>query len=128
MQIWLILLAKCTRDLLLIVDTSYSIGERSFDFHIKPFLQNLVRAPRLNVGRDGTQVAMIIFSERKRTKILLNFGDTIEKDKLVRYIGKLKWEDVSGDRTRTDLALQIANEKVRKNNKLFNQFDCHVSS
>ena len=127
MQRLLILLAKCTRDLLLIVDTSYSIGQRFFNIHIKPFLQNLVRAPRLNVGRDGTQVAMIIFSERKRTKILLNFGDTIEKDKLVRYIANLKWEKVRGDRTRTDLALQIANEKVRKNNKLFNQFDCHVS-
>ena len=128
MQRLLILLAKCTRDLLLIVDTSYSIGQRSFNIHIKPFLQNLVRAPRLNVGRDGTQVAMIIFSNRERTKILLNFGDTIEKDKLVRYIANLKWEKVRGDRTRTDLALQIANEKVRKNNKLFNQFDCHVSS
>lgn len=127
MQRLLILLAKCTRDLLLIVDTSYSIGQRSFNIHIKPFLQNLVRAPRLNVGRDGTQVAMIIFSNRERTKILLNFGDTIEKDKLVRYIANLKWEKVRGDRTRTDLALQIANEKVRKNNKLFNQFDCHVS-
>ena len=134
MQSLLILLGKCTRDLLLIVDTSNSFdpGRISknihFDLHIKLFLQMLISVPRLNVGRDGTQVAMINFSDRRRTRILLNFGDTVEKDELEDYIGNLKRKDLAGGMTRTDLALQIANEKVRKNNKLFNQFNCHVSS
>ena len=106
------LVAKCKKDLLLIVDTSYSVGERSFNENVKPFLQRLVTDPVLNVGREGTQLALIIFSHSERTKLLLNFGDFYAASQLSKFIHNLKWNEVSGDRTRTDMALQIANEKV----------------
>lgn len=107
-----LLSAKCKKDLLLIVDTSYSIGKSSFNKNVKPFLEQLVTDQVLNVGRDDTQMAMMIFSQKQRTKILLNFGDMYDKNDLTKYISNLKWKEVSGDRTRTDLALKIANDEV----------------
>lgn len=103
---------KCKKDLLLIIDASYSVGRSSFERDVKPFLERLVTDRVLNVGLDGTQMALMIFSQEERTKMLLNFGDIYNAEELAMYVRNLKWDDVKGDKTRTDLALKIANEKV----------------
>ena len=103
-------IAKCRKDLLLVVDTSYSIGKTSFNKDVKPFLERLVLEPLLNVQEDGTQVGLIIFSAARKTKKLLFFGRMYEPKKLANYIKNLNWADVSGGHTRTDLGLKYANE------------------
>lgn len=94
----------------MVVDTSYSITRVSFRDDVKPFLKRLVTDPILNVGKDGTQVSLIIFSHEDRTKILLKFGDIYDAEELGAYMEGLKWKDVSGGHTRTDLGLKFANE------------------
>ena len=61
--------AKCKKDLVLIVDTSNSIGEHDFNHNVKKFLKNLVTDSRLNVGPDGTEIGLILFSSRERTMV-----------------------------------------------------------
>ena len=103
-------LAKCKKDLLLVVDTSYSIGETSFKQDVKPFLERLVLDPLLNVGEEGTQVSLIIFSEAHKTKKLLNFGKIYDAGELAQFMKGLDWSKVSGGHTRTDVGLKYANE------------------
>ena len=102
--------AKCKKDLLLVVDTSYSVGKHSFDMKVKPFLERLVLDPLLNVAEDGTQIGLILFSAASKTKIKLNLGQIHDANKLAQQIKSLQWNVVSGDRTRTDIALFYANE------------------
>lgn len=92
------------------VDTSYSVGKYSFDTRVKPFLERLVLDPLLNVAKDGTQIGLILFSAASKTKIKLNLGQIYDANQLAQHIKSLRWNDVSGDRTRTDLALLYANE------------------
>ena len=92
------------------VDTSYSIGETSFNQDVKPFLERLVLDPLLNVGEEGTQVSLIIFSEAHKTKKLLNFGKIYVAGELAQFIKGLDWSKVSGWHTRTDVGLKYANE------------------
>lgn len=112
-------IGACIKDILLVVDMSYSIGEHSFRTNVKPFLKQLVKDTTLNVGPDGTQIAMIIFSHADKTKLLFNFGKNVDKEALVNAFDEMEWEKISGGHTRTDIALKIANDEVRKDNKLF---------
>ncbi len=66
--------------------------------------------PLLNVREDGTQIGLILFSQASRTEILLNFGKIYDAEQLVQFIKGLQWEQVSGDRTRTDIGLKLANK------------------
>ena len=79
---------------------------------MKPFLVNLVKDSALDVSRSGTQVAMVIFSSADRTKVELNFGDIYDADNLAKFMAALKWNDIKGNFTRTDVAFQEANNKV----------------
>lgn len=100
--------SECKKDLLLIVDTSYSVGSGDFKDNVKPFLQNLVTDSRLNVGPKGTQIGLILFASKGRTKVKLNIGQMTDAQELGQYMINLKWNEVSGDRTRTELALEKA--------------------
>ena len=106
----LFIAGKCKKDLLLVVDTSFSIGKSSFDHDVKPFLEKMILDPILNVEEGGTQIGLILFSAARRTKILLNFGKIYDADQLVQFIKALDWDRVSGGHTRTDLGLKLANE------------------
>ena len=92
------------------MDTSFSIRKNFSEADVKPFLEKLVLDPLLNVREDGTQIGLIIFSQASRTKILLNFGKIYDAEQLVQFIKGLQWEQVSGDRTRTDIGLKLANK------------------
>ena len=99
--------------MLLVVDTSYSIGKGDFDRNVIPFLKNLVTHPLLNVGESGTRVGLILFSSTERTKTKLDIGQIRDAKKLGQYISNLNWNYVSGGHTRTDLGLKLANEVRR---------------
>ena len=103
-------IAKCKKDLLLIVDTSYSIGESDFNNNVKEFLKNLVTDSRLNVGQDGTQIGLILFSSEEKTLVKLRMGQIKDAQQLGNYMKNLQWKQVSGDRTRTELALDLAKQ------------------
>ncbi len=115
-------IAECKKDLLLIVDTSYSVGKNDFE-KVKKFLINLVTDSRLNVGPAGTQVGLILFSSERRTRVKLQFGDKKDAQDLRRYINGLQWEKVKGDRTRTEKALKLA-KGVRIHIGLFIAYSC----
>ena len=104
-----IFIAECKKDFLLIVDTSYSIGLNGyFDASVKPFLENLVMSPKLNVGEDGTHVGLILFSSEKKTRIKLRIGQIMGADELADYLDRLRYDSISGGKTRTELALNLA--------------------
>lgn len=102
---------RCTEDLLLILDTSYSV-KAYFESDMKPFLKRLVTDENLFVSRNGTQVALMIFSEAEKTEVLLEFGKIFDAAELARFIDGLKWKDIKGGYTRTDVAFQLANSEV----------------
>ena len=100
------------KDLLIILDTSLSV-QAYFERNMKPFLKELVTDKVLHVSKFGTQIALMIFSEEKKTKVLLEFGKIYDADKLAQFIEKLKWDDIKGGFTRTDIAFQMASDKVQ---------------
>ena len=110
---------KCKKDLLILLDVSFSIGESTFNKEIKPFLNELVEHPKLNVNPTGTQIAMVVFSQTDKTMELLKFGDKLTQKDLKAYFSSddFTWNKLSGDRTRTGLALQMTNT-VRNSNNL----------
>ena len=94
--------AKCKKDLVLLVDTSNSIGMHDFNHNLKKFLKNLVTDSRLNVGPGGTEIGLTLFSSRKRTMVKLRIGQITDSQQLWNYIDCLQWMQVSGGYTRTD--------------------------
>ena len=94
------------------VDTSYSIGKSSFNRYVKPFVERFVKHPSLNVREDGTRIAIILFGQQDRTEIMLPFGEEYDANNIAKKVNNLEWEDIKGERTRTDLAFEIANQKV----------------
>ncbi len=100
------------KDLLIILDTSLSV-QAYFERDMKPFLKMLVKDKQLDVARDGTQIALIIFSQKDKTKVMLPFGRIYDADKLAKFMGDLKWDDIKGNFTRTDIAFETANNQVQ---------------
>ena len=72
-------LGKCKVDLLILLDTSKSIGWR-FDSYVRPFLKALIDNDQLNVGQNGTQVSLIVFSNEELTKVKFHFGEYTSRD------------------------------------------------
>lgn len=99
----------CVKDILVLLDTSYSIGSSDFNKKIKPFLKLLESDPDLNVSPDGTHIAILAFSSPEQTKELLSFGDGYG-EKYRNTVDNFDWDTITGDRTRTDLAFQMAGE------------------
>ncbi len=75
------------------------------------------------MGPAGTQVGLILFSSAPKTVVKLQFGDKEDAQDLRRYINGLRWNVVSGDRTRTEMALNLAKE-VRIHIGLFIAYSC----
>ena len=105
---------ECRRDLLLIVDTSYSIGQREFNESVKPFLKNFVTSLQLDVSLSGTHVGLILFSSADKTKVELEMGQITNASKLAGYLNNSTYVAIAGNQTRTELALNIA-KLVRTN-------------
>ena len=101
-------IVECRRDLILILDTSYSIGTHDFNENIKPFLKNLVTSRQLDVSLSGTHVGLIFFSSAEKTKVELEVGQITNASELAGYLNNLTYSTISGDRSRTELALHMA--------------------
>lgn len=106
----------CKKDILIVLDVSYSIGKTAFDGEIKPFMKNLIKNKKLNVGVHGTHIAMIVFSSQPKTKVLLTFGDKTSQKELELFVDQMDWVHLSGGRTKTGLALEIADTQIFKAN------------
>ena len=66
----------------------------------------------MNVGPDGTHIALIIFSKPEKTETILELGAEQNADELEKIIDGLNWGKIQGGHTRTDLGLDLA-KKVR---------------
>ena len=67
------------------------MGEYDFDANVRPFLENLVKHPRLYVGPDGTHVGLILFSSEDKTMIKLGIGEIMDPYELAEYMGNLNY-------------------------------------
>lgn len=100
---------KCVKDIIVLLDTSVSIGPSNFENKIKPFLKQLESDPDLNVSPQGTHIAIVAFSTPLQTKILLSFDEgygAMYRD----TVNNFRWERIKGGNTRTDLGFQKAGE------------------
>ena len=91
-------------------DNSWSVGESLFKNKVRPFLKSLINSPQLNVGPDGTHIGILTFSTQAQTRVLLELGELQFPVALNNYLDSLKYDDISGDGTRTGMALKIADE------------------
>jgi hypothetical protein len=91
-------------------DNSWSVGRGSFRDKVRPFLKNLINSPQLNVAPDGTHIGILTFSTQAQTKVLLELGELQSPVALNNYLDSLEYDQISGDGTRTGLALKIADE------------------
>ena len=69
-----------------------------------------MNSPQLNVAPDGTHVGIITFSTEAQIKVLLEIGKKNSSEGIINYLDGLKYEDISGDGTRTGMALKIVDE------------------
>uniref|UniRef100_A0A4W6BTA5 Collagen type XIV alpha 1 chain n=1 Tax=Lates calcarifer TaxID=8187 RepID=A0A4W6BTA5_LATCA len=92
-------------DLVFLVDGSWSIGDDNF-LKIIRFLYSTTGALD-RIGPDGTQVAMVQFSDDARTEFKLNsYGD---KERLLEAINRISYK---GGNTKTGRAIQHVKEKI----------------
>ena len=91
-------------------DNSYSVGVSSFQDKVRPFLKDLIASPQLNVGPDGTHIGIITFSTQAQTRVLLEMGEKLTQQELQDYLDSLTYSQISGDGTRTGMALRMADE------------------
>ena len=114
----------CKKDILILLDTSRTIGAKDFNNQVKPFLRDFVSDKTLDVGPEGAQVSLLLFSKwddpnsryyRKdddKTKVVISFDQDFTPQMFERFINNTNYKDVEGGHTRTDKALEIANDKV----------------
>ena len=105
-------LDECRKDLVILIDASNSIGKGNFKEYVRPFLKNLVKSPKLDVGPQGTRIAFVTFSNESRTKYRLKFGDRTREDYETFINNTLRWDVVSGGQTYTGMALGIVDNEV----------------
>ena len=104
-----LVLDKCVKDIIVLLDTSVSIGKHNFDKKIKPFLKQLESDPDLNVSPLGTQIAILAFSTPDQTKLLLSFDEGYG-EKYRDTVKNFRWKTIMGHHTRTDLGFKMAGE------------------
>ena len=51
---------ECKKDILIVLDTSRSIGKDDFNNELKPFLRDFVSDKTLNVGPNGAEVRIVV--------------------------------------------------------------------
>ena len=86
------------------------MGKASFKDNVRPFLKSLINSPQLNVGPDGTHIGILTFSTQAQTRVLLELGKLQSPVALNSYLDSLKYNDISGDGTRTGMALKMIDE------------------
>ncbi|XP_072906324.1 collagen alpha-1(XIV) chain isoform X2 [Hemitrygon akajei] len=92
-------------NLVFLVDGSWSIGDENF-VKIIGFLYNTIGA--LNkIGPDGTQVAIVQFSDDPRTEFQLNSYN--DKERLLQAIQRIRYK---GGNTKTGKAIKHARDSV----------------
>ena len=96
--------------MLILWDNSKSVGPTTFKNKVRPFLKDLIKSSKLNVGQDGTHIGILTFSTEEETKVLLELGKLQSPVALNKFLDSLKYKDISGDGTRTGMALKIADE------------------
>ena len=101
---------KCTKDILVIIDTSGSVGRSMFEDRIKPFLYRLFADNTLDVSPNGSNFAIMVFSTKNKTKLLVSFEKDVYQKSLIEIVQRLDYTEWAGGETRTDLALQMANQ------------------
>ncbi len=75
-------ISECRKDILLLWDVSNSLKKEGFK-QVKKFLKELIQTKSLNVKKDGTHIAFIVFSSERNTRRLLDFGVKTELGDLV---------------------------------------------
>ncbi len=102
----------CKKDILILLDTSSSIGSGRYDADVVPFLKSLINSPKLNVGPDGTRLALVTFNDEDNTKLRFSFGANTTQKYLDYVDNDLIWSKVVGYRTLTGTAMKIADQTV----------------
>ena len=97
----------CRKDLWILWDNSWSVGETTFKNKVRPFLKKLINNSRLSVGPDCTHIGIITFSTQAKTKVLLKMGEITSLDELITYLNGLNYDDLKGDGTRTGMVLRM---------------------
>ncbi|XP_055490682.1 collagen alpha-1(XIV) chain isoform X2 [Leucoraja erinacea] len=92
-------------NLVFLVDGSWSIGDENFD-KIIGFLYNTIGA-LYKIGPDGTQVAIIQFSDDPRTEFQLNSYN--DKEILLNAVERIRYK---GGNTKTGRAIKHAKDSV----------------
>jgi hypothetical protein len=69
-----------------------------------------VEHPRLKVSSDGSHISIITFSSSSKTGVRLSFNQADNKAEIRKIIQNFNYSELAGDRTRTDLALKLANK------------------
>ena len=101
---------KCTKDILVIIDMSYSITYPMFQRKIKPFLYHLFADNTLDVSPIGSNFAIMVFSTEEKTKLLVSFDEGVYQKSLQQRLKGLHYRVLSGGFTQTNVALQLANQ------------------
>ena len=104
--------SDCKKDMWILWDNSWSVGISSFQDKVRPFLKALISSPQLNVGQDGTHIGIITFSTQVQTKVLMDITEGTTADRINQFLDSLNYNDISGDGTRTGMALKMASEKL----------------
>ena len=89
---------------------SLSIGRFMFEDKIKPFLYRLFDDNTLDVSPNGSNFAIMVFSAKNKTKLLVSFDNGVYQKSLIEAVQRLDYTEWAGRETRTDLALQLANQ------------------
>uniref|UniRef100_A0A6Q2Y7T8 Collagen, type XIV, alpha 1b n=1 Tax=Esox lucius TaxID=8010 RepID=A0A6Q2Y7T8_ESOLU len=92
-------------DLVFLVDGSWSIGDESF-LKIIRFLYSTTGALD-SIGPDGTQVAIVQFSDDPRTEFKLNSYN--DKERLLEAINRISYK---GGNTKTGLAIRHVKDSI----------------
>ena len=87
---------------------SDSIGHSKFEDRIKPFLYRLFANNTLDVSPNGSNIAIMVFSTKNKTKLLVSFDNGLHQKSLIERVQRLDYTEWAGRETRTDLALQLA--------------------
>ena len=89
---------------------SASVGRFMFKDKIKPFLYRLFADNTLDVSPNGSNFAIMAFSTPNKTKLLVSFDNGVHQKSLIETVQRLNYRRWYGPQTRTDLALQLANQ------------------
>ena len=101
--------SECKKDMWIVWDNSQSLGKSAFQDQVRPFLKNLIKSPRLNVGPDGTHIGILSFSTETKTRVLVDMGEKQTQEELLALMDSLNYDALRGDGTRTGLALNMMN-------------------